>query len=50
MSLDIQQCLKIKKMLDNESRLENIKELLSAMKDFDGLEALFRTCCPSYIN
>ena len=31
--------LKNKKDLDNESRLENIKELLSAMKEFDGLES-----------
>ena len=31
--------LKNKKDLDNESKLENIKELLSAMKDFDGLES-----------
>jgi DNA helicase-2/ATP-dependent DNA helicase PcrA len=31
--------LKNKKDLENENRLENIKELLSAMKDFDGLEA-----------
>ena len=30
--------LKNKKNIDNESRLENIKELLSAMKEFDGLE------------
>jgi len=30
--------LKNKKDVDNESRLENIKELLSAMKEFDGLE------------
>jgi len=30
--------LKNKKDVDNESRLENIKELLSAMKGFDGLE------------
>ena len=30
--------LKNKKDLDNENRLENIKELLSAMKDFDNLE------------
>ncbi len=30
--------LKNKKDIDNESKLENIKELLSAMKDFDGLE------------
>ena len=31
--------LKNKKDLDNENRLENIKELLSAMKEFDGLES-----------
>ena len=31
--------LKNKKDIDNESRLENIKELLSAMKEFDGLES-----------
>ena len=30
--------LKNKKDVDNESRLENIKELLSAMKEFDNLE------------
>ena len=30
--------LKSKKDVDNESRLENIKELLSAMKEFDNLE------------
>ena len=30
--------LKNKKDLDNENRLENIKELLSAMKDFDNLD------------
>ena len=30
--------LKNKKDVDNENRLENIKELLSAMKDFDNLE------------
>ena len=30
--------LKNKKDLDNENRLENIKELLSAMKEFDTLE------------
>ena len=39
MSLDIQQCLKNKKDLENENRLENIKELLSAMKEFDNLES-----------
>ena len=33
------QCLKIKKDLENENRLENIKELLSAMKEFDNLES-----------
>jgi len=31
--------LKNKKDIDNESRLENIKELLSAMKEFDGIES-----------
>jgi len=31
--------LKNKKDLENENRLENIKELLSAMKEFDDLEA-----------
>ncbi|WP_415294722.1 ATP-dependent helicase [Candidatus Pelagibacter sp. Uisw_113] len=31
--------LKNKKDVENESRLENIKELLSAMKDFDNLES-----------
>ena len=30
--------LKNKKDLENENRLENIKELLSAMKEFDNLE------------
>ena len=30
--------LKNKKDLDNENRLENIKELLSAMKEFDNLK------------
>ena len=30
--------LKNKKDVDNEGKLENIKELLSAMKEFDGLE------------
>tara|TARA_B100001121_G_scaffold301147_1_gene311916 strand:- start:3822 stop:5855 length:2034 start_codon:yes stop_codon:yes gene_type:complete len=31
--------LKNKKDIENENRLENIKELLSAMKDFDNLES-----------
>ena len=31
--------LKDKKDIDNESKLENIKELLSAMKEFDNLES-----------
>jgi DNA helicase II / ATP-dependent DNA helicase PcrA len=31
--------LKNKKDIDNESKLENIKELLSAMKDFENLES-----------
>ena len=33
------QMLKNKKDLENENRLENIKELLSAMKEFDNLES-----------
>ena len=31
--------LKNKKDVENENRLENIKELLSAMKEFDNLES-----------
>ena len=31
--------LKNKKDIDNENRLENIKELLNAMKEFDNLES-----------
>ena len=33
------QMLKSKKNLENENRLENIKELLNAMKEFDNLES-----------
>ena len=33
------QMLKDKKDLDNENRIENIKELLNAMKEFDNLES-----------
>ncbi len=33
------QMLKDKKDLDNENRLENIKELISAMKEYDNLES-----------
>ena len=36
--------LKNKKDLENENRLENIKELLSAMKEFDNLRKFFRSC------
>jgi DNA helicase-2/ATP-dependent DNA helicase PcrA len=36
--------LKNKKDIENENRLENIKELLSAMKEFDNLESFFRAC------
>ena len=42
--------LKNKKDLENENRLENIKELLSAMKEFDSLETFFRTCSFSNLN
>ena len=31
--------LKDKKDLENENRIENIKELLNAMKEFDNLES-----------
>ena len=41
--------LKNKKDLENENRLENIKELLSAMKEFDNLES-FRACFFSNFN
>ena len=34
---DIQQCLKIKD-LENENRLDNLKELLRAMQDYDNLQ------------
>ena len=33
------QMLKNKKDLENENRLENIKELINAMKEFDNLES-----------
>ena len=39
MNLVIAKCLRIKKDLENESRLENIKELLNAMKEFDNFES-----------
>ena len=42
--------LKNKKDIENENRLENIKELLSAMKEFDNLAKFFRTCCSSNFN
>ena len=32
------------KDIDNENRLENIKELLSAMKEFDNLESFWNMC------
>ena len=37
-SLDIQLCLKTKKRFENENRLENLKELLRAMNDYDNLQ------------
>jgi DNA helicase-2/ATP-dependent DNA helicase PcrA len=42
--------LKNKKDLDNENRLENIKELLSAMKEFDNLESFLEHVSLSYFN
>ena len=35
--------LKDKKDLDNENRLENLKELLRAIRDYDNIK-FFRTC------
>ena len=40
--------LKNKKDLENENRLENLKELLRAMQDYENF--FFRTCCFSNIN
>ena len=42
--------LKNKKDLRNENRLENIKELLSAMKEFDNLESFLEHVSLSNIN
>ena len=42
--------LKNKKDLENENRLENIKELLSAMKEFDNLENFLEHVALSNIN
>ena len=39
MSQDILQCLKNKKDLENENKLENLKELLRAMRDYDNLQS-----------
>ena len=41
--------LKNKKDLENENRLENLKELLRAMQDYDNLQS-FRACSFGYIN
>ena len=40
---DIRLFLKIKKDLENENRLENLKELLRAMQDYDNTK-FFRAC------
>ena len=42
--------LKNKKDLENENRLENLKELLRAMQDYDNPAEFFRTCGFSYLN
>ena len=42
--------LKNKKDIENENRLENIKELLSAMKEFDNLESFLEHVSSSYSN
>ena len=39
MSPDIHWNLKIKKDLENENRLENIKELIRAMQDYENLQS-----------
>ena len=41
--------LKNKKDLENENRLENLKELLRAMQDYDNFR-IFRACCLSNFN
>ena len=38
------QMLKNKKDIENENRLENIKELIRAMHDYENLQSFFRTC------
>ena len=42
--------LKDKKDLESEGSLENLKELIRGMHDFDNLTRFFRTCCSSYFN
>ena len=39
MSLDIPLLIKNKKDLENENRLENLKELIRAMQDYDNLQS-----------
>ena len=36
--------LKNKKDLENENRLENLKELIRAMRDYENLQRFFRAC------
>ena len=42
--------LKNKKDLENENRLENLKELLRAMQDYDNLQNFLSNICFSYFN
>ena len=42
--------LKNKKDLENENKIENLKELLRAMHDYDNLQGFLRTRCFSNIN
>ena len=42
--------LKNKKDLENENRLENLKELLRAMNDYDELTRFLRACGSSHLN
>ena len=42
--------LKNKKDLENENKLENLKELLRAMQDYEKFARFFRACRISNIN
>ena len=42
--------LRNKKDLENENRLENLKELIRAMQDYDNLQNFFRACFLGYFS